>query len=100
MMMDKNYDDDNDDHNNDGTRFEIIIPVRPRAPAGLAASMRSGSTIRRPSLIPVDVRSIHGQSAPRNRDHRVYRASADWAGGCSRNGTCNASLLVQYLGLD
>ena len=97
MMMDKNYDDDNDDHDNDDTRFEIIIPVRPRAPTG---SMRSGSTIRRPSLIPVDVRSIHGQSAPRNRDHRVYRGSADWAGGCSRNGTCNASLLVQYLGLD
>ena len=99
-MMDKNYDDDNDDHDNDGTRFEIIIPVRPRAPAGLALPMRSGSTIRRPSLIPVDVRSIRCQSAPHNRDLRVYRGSACWAGGCSRNGTCNASLLVQYLGLD
>ena len=65
--------DHNEDHDNDVTRFEIIIRVRPRAPAGLAASMRSGSTIRRPSLTPVDVHSLHGQSAPRNRDHRVYR---------------------------
>ena len=76
MITNKNYHDDNEDHDNAVTRFDIRIPVRPQAPAGLAAPMRSDSTIRRPSLIPVDVRSTLGQSAPRNRDRRVYRGSA------------------------
>ena len=64
---------------NKRNRFEIIMPVRPRAPADLA--MRSGSTTRFPCQRPLlDVRSSQGQSAPHNHDLRAYKEIAGWAG--------------------
>ena len=73
---------------NKPNRFEIIMQVRPRAPAELA--LRNGNTTRRPCQWRLlDVRSSQGQSAPHNHDLRAYNGIACWAGELIRKGTGN-----------